>query len=125
LIFHPADPRQLSKALFVLWSRRALSFVLPLPPPRSSTLFIIQRFHEYFIWGLCFLRSCLEVTNFYAPSWGNVNDTFPCWSLLWATANQHPPTHHPSTGCRLFLRCEWTSNWVNIWLHLSNQFCRK
>jgi hypothetical protein len=64
LVSHPADPRQLSKALFVLWSRRVLSFVLPLPPPGSSTLFIIQRFHEYFTWGLCFLPSCLEVTNF-------------------------------------------------------------
>jgi len=67
----------------------------------------------------------LKLPTFKAPSWGNVNDTFPCWSLLWATVTQHPPAHHPSTGCPLFLRCEWTSNWVNIWLHLSNQFCRK
>ncbi len=38
-----------------------LSF--PFPRPGFSTLFIIQRFHKYYTWGLCFLLSCLEVTS--------------------------------------------------------------
>jgi hypothetical protein len=26
-----------------------------------------------------------------------------------ATVNQHPPAHHPSTGCLLLLSCGWNS----------------
>lgn len=57
---------------------------------------------------------------------GNVNDTFPCWSLWWATVNQHPPPHHPSIHWMPVISQVWMNlTLVNIWLYLSNQFCRK
>jgi len=46
-------------------------------------------------------------------------------SPLGNTVNQHPLVHHPLDASYHLVVYEPQLNWVNIWFHLGNQFCRK